>query len=285
MTQWVGTGMGMHAKTRQLLKEAGTILRARHPMTVRQVFYQLVSRHVIENTRSQDQTVSNLLVNARKTGAIPWEWIEDRLRRPRTVSMWDGLADFAEAAHHAYRQDVWQTQPGLVEVWLEKDALSGIVEDLLGPYGVALNVGRGYEGWDSIRNAALRYGDGSHVTVLYLGDLDPSGEDMVRSLKERLGFFDSRPEIVKVCLTLEDVERHQLPPDFTKTSDTRRAQFVKRFGDIAVELDALPVQVLQEKIQHAVESRMDLAALEAVRGLEALERADLSKRLTRPANE
>lgn len=275
--------MGAHAKTLLLMDEVDKILKARHPMTVRQVFYQLVSRHVIANTRSQYQAVSNLLVTARKSGAIPWEWVEDRLRRPRFISMWEGLADFAEAARRAYRRDLWQTQPGLVEVWLEKDALSGIIEDVLDPYGVTLNVGRGYDGWDSIHNAAERYGDGSQATVLYLGDLDPSGEDMVRSLRERLSFFGSHPEVIKVCLTPDDVERHQLPPDFTKPSDTRRARYVKQFGDISVELDAMPVDVLVEKVKAAVESRMDIAALEAVRALERAERAELSVRLKRLA--
>ena len=71
-------------------------------LTVRQVYYQLVSRQVIENNRSQYQAVSNALVGARKTGEIPWDWIEDRLRRPRTVSMWEGLSDFADSARTVY---------------------------------------------------------------------------------------------------------------------------------------------------------------------------------------
>jgi len=158
-------------------------------MTVRQVYYQLVSRLVIENTRSQYQAVSNALVDARKNGEIPWMWIEDRLRRPRTVRMWSDLTDFSETVKRAYRRDVWDTQPGYLEAWLEKDALSGIFENILRAYGITLNVGRGYDGWDSLHNAAERYRIRDSVTVLYFGDFDPSGEDMVRSLRERLGFF------------------------------------------------------------------------------------------------
>ncbi len=267
--------MGKHAKTLAMLEEARAILAENHPMTVRQVYYQLVSRHVIENNRGQYQAVSTLLVDGRKDGAIPWEWVEDRLRRPRTVAMWDDLSDFAETARRSYRRDTWATQPAYLEVWLEKDALSGIFEDVLDGYGVTLNVGRGYDGWDSIHNAAERFGDGAGMTILYFGDFDPSGEDMVRSLRDRLGFFDCNPEVVKCALTLADVTRYNLPPDFTKATDTRRAAFVAKWGDVSVELDALPIDVLRGRLVGEVEARLDLAALAHVKRQEHDDRADL----------
>ena len=268
--------MGKHAKTLRLIETAREVLQADHPMTVRQVYYQLVSRQVIENNRSSYQAVSNALVDARKEDIIPWEWIEDRIRRPRTVSMWEDLQDFGATVISAYRRDVWAGQEGLVEVWLEKDALSGIFEEVLRPYGVTLNVGRGYDGWDSIHNAAERYQDwGEAVTVLYFGDFDPSGEDMARSLRERLAFFAVKPEIIKCALTLGDIERYQLPPDFTKTTDTRRAAFVAKWGDVAVELDALPSDVLRGRLETEVTARLDLEALERVRRQEEAERRRL----------
>jgi hypothetical protein len=110
--------------------------------------------------------------------------------------MWAGLGEFATTAVAAYRRDVWTGQIIRVETWLEKDALSGIFEDVLEPYGVTLNVGRGYDGWDSIHKAALRLGDGD--IILYFGDFDPSGEDMVRSLGGRLGELHSHPELVQM---------------------------------------------------------------------------------------
>lgn len=261
--------VGRHAKTLALLEAAREVLAAHNPMTVRQVYYQLVSRQVIENTRSQYQAVSNLLVDARKEGDIPWQWIEDRLRRPRRVSMWPGLTEFWATVKASYRRDVWAEQSGYVECWCEKDALSGIFEDILQDYGVTLNVGRGYDGWDSIKNAANRYFDRDDVTIIYFGDFDPSGEDMVRSLEERLNFFGVFPDVIKCALTFEDITAYSLPPDFTKSTDTRRAGFVAKYGDVSVELDALPVEVLQQRIRDEVESRMDMGALEATRQTEA----------------
>ncbi|MBM4036445.1 MAG: hypothetical protein FJ291_32315 [Planctomycetes bacterium] len=263
--------MGQHRRTVELTALARDILAEHHPMTVRQVFYQLVSRHVIENSLSRYNGVSKLLVEARQSGLIPWDWIEDRLRRPRRVSMWNDLAAFAEAVRASYRRNVWATQPVYIETWVEKDALSGIFEDVLEPYGLTLNVGRGYDGWDSIRNAAGRFQGWDEVTVLYFGDFDPSGDDMVRSLGERLGFFECWPEIVKCALNVEDVERYNLPPALTKPTDTRRAAFVDRYGDMAVELDALPVDVLRERVKAEVESRMDLEALDRTREVEKVE--------------
>jgi hypothetical protein len=258
--------MTRHAKTTLMLKVAVEVLQDGHPMTVRQVYYQLVSRQVIKNTRSAYQSVSKLLVDARKRGEIPWDWIEDRLRRPRSTSMWSDLPDFFETVRRAYRRDVWQDQPAYLEVWLEKDALSGIFEDVLDPYGVTLNVGRGFDGWSSIHGAAERYTRrqerGRQTAVLYFGDFDPSGEDMFRSLRERLADRGATPELVKVALIYEDIERYDLPPDFTKATDTRTAKFVAKYGDLAVELDALPGPVLRQRLESEVGARMDAAALE-----------------------
>jgi len=273
--------MAKHQKTVAIIEAARAILaESQTAMTVRQVYYQLVSRQVIENNRGQYQAVSNALVDARKEGAIPWDRIEDRLRRPRSVAMWDGLADFAQTAVAAYRRDVWADQAQLVEVWLEKDALSGIFEDALAPYGVTLNVGRGYDGWDSIYNAAQRYKAlGKPVTILYFGDLDPSGRDIVRSLGERLAFFETSPEIEICALLPEDIARYHLPPDFAKTTDTRRAGFVATYGDAVVELDALPSDVLRSRLAEAVRARLDLGALASVHRLEGQERRRLAQAL------
>jgi hypothetical protein len=271
--------MSRHQKTTKLIEKAAAILAEHHPMTVRQVYYQLVSRQVVENNRGAYQAVSKALVAARREEIIPWEHIEDRVRQPHHVSMWDGLAHFAKTAAAAYRRDIWAEQPILIETWLEKDALSGIFEDALSPYGVTLNVGRGFDGWDSINNAALRFKEqqinGKPVVVLYFGDFDPSGEDMVRSLRERLAYLGSKPSIIKCALTLDDIRRYELPTDFTKKTDTRRAAFVRKWGDVSVELDALPLAVLRVRIIEEVERRLDLQALRRVQRHERKDRLRL----------
>jgi hypothetical protein len=264
-----------------ILEAAHEELSDGHPMTLRQVHYRLVARGdtVYTNTQKDYDNLSRWLRDARREGYIMWEWIEDRLRVPRTVAMWDDLPDFIESVRWSYRRSVWNDQPGYLEVWCEKDALSGIFQRILGPYGVTLNVGRGYDGWSSIKNASDRFGGGDRVAVLYFGDFDPSGEDMVRSLRERLADLGSEPEIVKSALTRDDIERYGLPPDFTKATDSRREAFVAKYGDVAVELDALPVGVLRDRLADEVSRRMDLEALEGTREAERADRGRLDELL------
>ncbi len=252
-----------------------------HPMTLRQVHYRIVARGTTtyRNTQSDYNQLSKWLVQDRLSGAVPWEWIEDRLRVPRHVNMFEDLEEFISAVRRSYRRDVWPDQPDYLEVFVEKDALSAIFENALRPYGVTLNVGRGYSSWTSLKDAADRFDGGG--TILYFGDFDPSGEDMVRALEESMADPDlpnggSHPTIIKCALTLEDIDRYQLPPDFTKASDTRAAAFIERYGDVAVELDALPVAVLRERIVREVERRMDLGALEEVREQEREDRERLN---------
>ena len=148
-------------------------------------------------------------------------------------------------------------------------------------------MGRGYDGWDSIHNAAERLRRrAGELSILYFGDFDPSGEEHgpFCSLRERLRFFRSCPEIEKSePLTAGDIETYHLPPDFTKTTDSRRAAFVAKFGDVAVELDALPVAVLRERLERNVKDRLDLGALEAILQQDAKDRKRIAACLKRLA--
>jgi len=271
--------MSRHQKTQTLIAAAQTILMDQNPMTVRQVYYQLVSGQVIGNTRSAYQAVSNALVQGRKEGTIRWDWIEDRTRRPRHVSMWNDLADFLTTVRESYRRAVWHTQDTYLEVWLEKDALSGLFERVLNPYGVTLNVGRGYDGWTSIKDAAQRIRrTAKPTTILYFGDFDPSGEDMARSLTERLAWFDCWPSWIKCALTLKDIQRYKLPAAFNKKSDSREKNFTARYGAVAsVELDALPWKILKKRIITEIEKRMDMNALAETKRQEAWDNTHLGK--------
>ena len=131
-----------------------------------------------------------------KTGLFPGTGLKIAFDAPGKCR-YCNLCDFLGVVAYSYQRDVWPTQPAYVEVWLEKDALSGIFEQELRSYSVTLNVGRSYNGWDSIHHAADRYphaqaGD-IPTTILYFGDFDPSGEDMVRSLGSGWSFSATAP--------------------------------------------------------------------------------------------
>ena len=134
-----------HKKTMNLIEAAKEILsNQNNPMTLRQTYYQLVSKQIIENNKNEYQRLSSALVWARKQGIIKWEWIEDRTRQPKKVSMWLNLADFFDTVKRSYRKDIWVNQKNYIIVWLEKDALSGIFFRITRRYGVMLVVGKGY---------------------------------------------------------------------------------------------------------------------------------------------
>src|SRR5262249_45052143 len=163
-------------------------------------------------------------------------------------SMWNDIAEFGEDAVHWYRRDVWKTQPRYLELWVEKDALSGFFADELEPYGVTFNVGRGYDSWSSIKDVADRlacYVDRDPL-IFYFRDFDHSGKNWVIRQENCLRWFGLKFETEKVPLPRAHIDRYNLPPNSTKSTDTRAAAHIARHGDIAVELDALPVEVLRE---------------------------------------
>lgn len=267
------------AEVEAVRRAAREELAAGHPMTLRQVHYRLVSRDdvVHPNTISAYNTLGGWLRDDRLAGDVPWEWMEDRLRVAKGWQMWTDPAEFLGDVQSDYYRNPWQDQSHYVEVWCEKDALSGIFSDALSRYRVTLNIGRGYDGWSSIKRAADRYyrrkDEGIDTTVLYFGDFDPSGEDMHRSLIERFATLGVYPEIPKAALTPEDARR--LPGDVTKADDTRAAAFVAKYGDLAVELDALPVGQLRSRIQQGVEEWMDMEALSENARIERAQREKL----------
>lgn len=266
-----------HQKTLDLIEAAKQILSSQNPMTLRQTYYQLVSRHIIDNNKNEYQKLSNALVWARQKNIIPWNWIEDRTRQPRQVNMWADLSDFFESVKSSYRKDVWDKQENYVVVWVEKDALSGIFQRITEKYGVTLIVGRGYNSWSIKKELAelFNYYEKEPV-VLYFGDFDPSGEDIFRDLEDSFEFFKiSLRKIEKVSLTKEDIVKYNLPPDFAKKTDTRAKRFIAKNGDIAVELDALPLKVLQEKIKTSIEAHMNMKELQNTFNNQAMERKEI----------
>ncbi|MHB1546840.1 MAG: toprim domain-containing protein [bacterium] len=234
---------------------------------------------IIDNNRNEYQRLSGALVYARQEGIIPWEWIEDRTRQPRTVSMWADLPDFFESVKSAYRKDVWESQENYIVVWVEKDALSGIFQRVVNQYGVTLVVGRGYNSWSIKKDLSDIFESyNKPAVVLYFGDFDPSGEDIYRDLEDSFSFFQiSLKKIEKVSLTKEDIIKYKLPPDFAKKSDTRAKSFIEKNGDMAVELDALPLQVLQEKIKASIEKYMDITELQNVLNQQKAEQVEIEE--------
>lgn len=238
-------------------------------LTLRQLYYQLVSANKITNTEKSYKNLGKLVSNGRLAGLMDWSAIEDRVRRPIVWSESDSIQIKLKAAAQAFRLPRLNGQSIYVELWVEKDALAGVLEPMAAEYHVVLMVNRGYSSQSAMYESARRINrrvdryDSEKALVLYLGDMDPSGEDMVRDIDDRLDMFSVTGggieiEVVKLALTMEQVREYKLPPNPTKLSDSRAKAFIKKWGRDSWEVDALPPKVLQGMIGEALKARLDM---------------------------
>ena len=265
-------------------------LRAYWPLTLRQVYYQLVAGLVIENNRSTYQKLSRILAKARIDNRVPWEALEDRARTMLESAGYVEKSDFVETELfnflRGYRRDLLQSQPVALEVWIEKDALSRVCYNAAFPYCVPVIVARGFSSVSYVNECRKRVEAnaraGKQTVILYFGDLDPSGWEMLPSMLETLRGEMGLEKLVegqRCALTPEQVEAYNLPRsvDAMKDTDTRTPKFKamlrsQGYDDtLAVELDALPPAVLEDLTREAIERKLDLSQLQAERGMEQLE--------------
>lgn len=164
-----------------------------YTLTLRQLYYQLVTRKVIANQIAEYQKLSILLGKGRMGGIVDWNAIEDRVRAPRSPYTVEDPKDALQDAIDTYRIDRSKYQTEYIEVWVEKDALSGVLYPVTSKYSIPLMVNRGYSSITAMYKAYLRLHRklqyGKNITIIYLGDHDPSGLDMIRDIKTRLLMF------------------------------------------------------------------------------------------------
>jgi len=264
---YAGTKMGRDSL--MLVARATAILEEYQlRMTVRQLYYQLVAADLIPNSVKSYKRVVRIMRDARMSGILDWDWIEDRLRRPHVPSTWGSIQEIIRSAKQQFRLDRWKNQEAYIEVWVEKDALAGICGDVAAKWQVTLQVNRGYSSVSAMREAAHRFmaaaEDGRSPVLGYLGDHDPSGEDMVRDVRDRLATFGVEVEVQKLAIMSEDIVTYHLPPQPVKESDSRAGAFMAAHGDECVELDALRPDVLTKRIDDFVLEHLDRDLWDAV---------------------
>jgi hypothetical protein len=294
---------GPYAPTRRLIRRADDILQqyyrngAGFPLTLRQLFYKLVSENTIANTPKEYDRLGQVMTDARYWGLIDWDMLIDRTR-----SMWDweyfeNERQAIEKAAEDFMFDCWQDQKQRVEVWIEKDAAIGTIEavctELRVPYGST----RGYHSTSGVKSGATRIfgflteGD-QKLLALHLADHDPSGWDMTRDVRDRLrelvsvdlgrrflatgGFgvggdalgeggawYDDNVEVRRLGLNMDQIRELDLPSQPIKTTDTRSPKYVEQFGHQGWELDALEPDYLADLIRSAVLAVRDAPAWDA----------------------
>jgi len=238
----------------------------RMPLTLRQIFYRLVSNYSYPNKKSSYNQLSKQLVKAREKGHSDDNRIEDR---SRTFLGGDNGFDSPEgflkhqisrfmASPELYSRKLWTSQPEFVIVWIEKDALSRVVFNIADTYNVVTAPSRGYASYTYIKKAIERFPDNNQIIVLHFADHDPSGLDMTRDLQDRFNSYSSREVTVeRIALSHDQVQRYDLAPNPTKTLDPRYQSYVSEFGNECWELDAIEPNELQRLVDGAILKHID----------------------------
>ena len=235
------------------------------PMTVRQVFYQATVQGVVEKTEAGYTKVQTDLVLMRKSGLLPYDWLADNTRWQRKPRTFNGVEEALQDTAKFYRKNLWAGANCYVEVWLEKDALAGVVMPITSFFDVPLMVTRGYASLSFLHSAADHIRGLDVPTYIYhLGDFDPSGvnagDKIEQTLKEMAP--DADIEFARVAVEPWQIEEWNLPTRPTKASDTRS----KKFGDISVELDAIDPDRLRRLVAEEIEHHLPEQQLECFEG-------------------
>jgi len=256
------------------------IIQRYRPVTVRQVFYQAVNRSIVPKDETRGyRVVQRRLVALRDSGLIPHGYIVDGTRFVTGYTRYDDLEEFTEYAAGLYRKDYWADADVRLEVWLEKDALKGVlVPTVVNECGLGLHVTRGFASITYLQDAAEEIeADGRPTFVYVLTDFDPSGVVIADKVEEELQARapDSEITVRRLAVDREQIERWELPTRPTKTSDTRASKFRRIHGTDSVELDAIPPDALRNLVKDAIDSHMDPWQLEQFKMVEREERETL----------
>jgi hypothetical protein len=255
-------GLSLIGKINDIIDEYDT---AGYSLTLRQVYYQLVARGMIPNNERSYQNVGQLISNGRLAGLIDWYAIEDRTRYVRSRPHWNEPAEIVASAASQYHIDLWDTQKQYVEVWVEKDALIGIIEQTARKYDVPCFSCRGYtsqsEMWGAAQRIMRKSRQGERpCTIVHLGDHDPSGIDMTRDIRERLALFGAEScemTINRIALNMDQIDEYNPPPNPAKLTDSRVEKYIREFGEMSWELDALEPNALDELVSRTIEQYID----------------------------
>ena len=279
------SGRGLGKKKLALIEASVAILQEIQPATVRAVCYRLFVRGAITGmVKNETAKVSRALTTAREERLIPWSWIVDETR---AVERWQGWANpdaFVDDLMDSYRRDWWQDQPRRLLVISEKATVGGMLRPVLSRFATEFLVLHGF-GSATALNALATYSveDLRPLTLLYVGDHDPSGRHMSDvDIPERLTRYGGEAELVRLAVTPEQIAAHALATfaAHDKAKDARYRWFLDTHGERCCELDALDPNILRDLLTHAITARIDRERWERAQLVERVEAVNIHEFLT-----
>lgn len=250
-------------------------------LTLRQLYYQFVSRDILPNTIQSYKNLGTVINDGRLAGMIDWSKIVDRTRELRSLSHWNDPSDIIETCARAFNTDRWKGQEYRPEVWIEKDALVGVFERICQELDVPLFSCRGYTSQSEMWTAGQRMlgyrRNGQTPIVFHFGDHDPSGRDMSRDIQDRIALFTSKQlQFERLALNMDQVEQYGPPPNPAKITDSRANAYIAEFGEESWELDALEPTALAALVRNAITGVVDQAAMDEATEQQSRHRETLS---------
>ena len=246
-------------------------------LTLRQIYYKFVARDLFpddrrwrrveetnkwvrdpngkKNAEPNYKWLGGIVNDGRLAGLIDWSAVEDRTRELQSLSRWTSPGEIVAATAQQFHVDLWEGQVFRPEVWIEKDALAGIVQRVCNELDVSFFACRGYTSQSGMWEAAMRLkkiAKTQKPVIFHFGDHDPSGKDMTRDISDRLEMFMGGIELHRLALTMDQVQEYECPPDPAPVRDSRCRAYVAEFGDEAWELDALEPRVIEGLIRENV---------------------------------
>lgn len=248
-------------KSEAIIDHANTIissyLRQGLTLSLRQLYYRFVAADLIPNSQAEYKKLGTIISDARLAGLIDWDAIEDRGRNLISPQTWHSPSQIIEAVAHSYAIDLWEGQRHRVEVWVEKEALIGVISNAANTLQVPSFACKGYTSQSEMWRAGRRFKryreQGQQPVVIHLGDHDPSGIDMSRDITDRLTLFAEHDvKVERIALNMDQVQLYDPPPNPAKLKDTRAPDYIVKYGTDSWELDALEPSVLDALIRDTI---------------------------------
>ena len=272
--------------SRVLIQQADRIIKEYQArgftLTLRQLYYQFVSRDIIANEQTEYKRLGKIVNDARVAGLLDWSAIEDRTRNVKRPNVWRSPEAIIRAVADQYQEDPWIGQEFRPEVWIEKDALVGVIESICEERRVPFFACRGYVSQSEAYDAGKRFqrviDGGQRPLVLHLGDHDPSGLDMTRDIDQRLyRFAGMNVEVRRLALNMDQIDEYGPPPNPAKDTDARFEGYLDEFGDSSWELDALDPTVISDLIETELSGVIEWEKWDAAMATEESNKEDLSR--------
>ncbi|MCK7627981.1 hypothetical protein MUU72_33670 [Streptomyces sp. RS10V-4] len=275
-------------RTVELLVAVDRVLErysAQLPLTIRQVWYSLISDGVLLKEERTYKRLVEVLGMARRSGRIPWEALRDDTEITAVPVAYDSPADFHQTllqAAHGFRLDRQAGQEVRLEVWSETAGMVNQLVTVADLYGVPVYSGSGFNGLPAKRGAALRAGTDPHraVRIFVISDWDQSGVHLFSALAEDVAAFaavdapGADVAFERLAVTEQQIADHHLPTAPPKVTDRRSFP-----GRSTTQAEALPPDILADVLRSAIEAHRDPDIEAALLQREAEQRREILQHL------